>query len=253
MPAAVFAQTTAPTAYSGPRYPGGPDSLRALVARSTRAATPAPAGRMLVQFELKPDGKAYHYTLVRPPEPLNKPLVNATAAALDYLEAHMLAWQPAPPDPDFPNKSAKITLPIDFTAPPAAQPYYYADQNPVFDAIPALLRARRQPYLDAILADPAKLAAYKSSPQGMSTVVQMQVLYPPEALRFGQQGIVYAYFEVAENGAIEQSAILGTAGRALDAEVLRVLKKFPAATSPAQFQGRPVRVSYVLPVTFKIQ
>lgn len=252
--APTFAQS-APfvAAYTGPCYPGGPDSLRALVDRSTHLTTPAPTGRMLVQFELKSDGHPCNFTMVRPPEPLNKLLVNATAAALDYLEARMPAWQPAPPDADSPKKSAKISLPLDFISPPATRPYDYADQNPVFETLVDLLRTRHASYFENILADPAKLAAFKSSPQGLSTAIQMQVKYPPEALRGGQQGTVYAYFEVSENGSIEHPEILGTAGRSLDAEVLKVLKQLAAATTPAQFQGRPVRVSYTLPVNFKIQ
>ena len=63
------AQTIASAAYSGPRFPGGPDSLRAFVGRSTWQAMAAPAGRMLVQFELKPDGQPYNFTMVRPPSP----------------------------------------------------------------------------------------------------------------------------------------------------------------------------------------
>ena len=43
----------------------------------------APAGRMLVQLELKSDGQPYSFTMVRPPEPLNQALVDATAKALD--------------------------------------------------------------------------------------------------------------------------------------------------------------------------
>ena len=81
----------------------------------------------------------------------------------------------------------------------------------------------------------------------------MQVKHPVEALRGGQQGTVYAYWGIAEDGPIQQSEITNTAGRALDAEVPKVLKQIPAATASAQYQGRPVRVSYVLPVTFKIQ
>ena len=51
--APTFAQSAPPVAaYSGPRYPGGPDSLRALVGRSTRLAAPALAGRIAVEFEL---------------------------------------------------------------------------------------------------------------------------------------------------------------------------------------------------------
>ncbi len=76
-----------PAAYTGPRFPGGPDSLRALVYRGTRLATPAPVGRMLVQFELKPDGQPYNFSMVRPPDPLRRPLVDATAAALNYKAA----------------------------------------------------------------------------------------------------------------------------------------------------------------------
>lgn len=96
----LHAQTTAVSNladYSGPRYPDGPDSLRALVGRSTRQAGAAPAGHALVQFELKPDGQPEKYTLITLPGGTNKPLADATANALRYLEAHMPAWQPARP------------------------------------------------------------------------------------------------------------------------------------------------------------
>ena len=255
--APAAAQTTAPpaAAYTGPRFPGGPDSLRALVDRSTRLATPAPTGRMLVQFELKADGQPYNFSMVRPPDPLNRPLVDATTAALNYLEAHMPAWQPAPPDPtaDPTNQVPKLGLALTFDSPPTARPYEYADQNPVFATMGTVLQSRHSRYFDRILADPAQLAQFQSSSRGLVTMIQLLVMYPPEALRGRQQGTVYAYFEVAENGAIEHPEILGTAGRALDTEVLRALTKLPAATTPARLQARPVRVSYVVPVNFRMQ
>ena len=247
--------TPSMAAYTGPRFPGGPDSLRAFIGRSTRLATPAPMGRMLVQFELKPDGQPYNFSMVRPPDPLRRPLVDATAAALTYLEAHMPAWQPAPPDPnaDPANPSPKFGIPIDFTSPPGTQPYYYADQNPIFATMGTVLQSRHNRYFDRILAEPAQLAQLQSSAKGLTMMIQMLVAYPPEALRYRQQGTVYGYFEVAENGAIEHSEILGTAGRVLDAEVLRAMSKLPAATTPAQLHGQPARVSYVVPINFRIQ
>jgi len=250
------AQTIVPAAYSGPRFPGGPDSLRAFVGRSTRQVMAAPAGRMLVQFELKPDGQPYNFTMVRPPEPLNRALVDATAKALDYLAARMPAWQPAPPDPDNPpskKEAPKVQLVIDFGAPAASQPYCYADQNPVFGTLVQALPTRQANRRDKLLADPARLARFQSSLLGLVSFVQLQVMYPAEALRNRQQGTVYASFEVAETGTVEHVEILGTAGRALDAEVLRAVQQLPAATAPAQFRGRPVRVRYVLPVNFRIQ
>lgn len=86
----------------------------------------------------------------------------------------------------------------------------------------------------------------------MARLVQMRVKYPREALMRQQQGVVCAYFEVAENGAIEHPRILGTAGQALDAEVLRMVEKLPAATTPPQLQGQPVRVFYIIPVTLPV-
>lgn len=251
--AQLRAQVPAAPAYAGPRYPGGPDSLRALVGRSIRQAAPAPTGRMLVQFELKPDGRPDHFSLVRPPDPLSKPLVDATAKALDYLEAHMMAWQPAPPDPDITTKEApKVNLVIDFGTPLAAQPYCYADQNPVFGTLVQALPARMDARRDKLLADPVRRDKFQSSLGGLVGFTQMQVMYSAEALRNRQQGTVYASFTVAENGSIEQLEILGTAGRALDAEVRRALQQLPAATVPAQFQGKPVRVGYVMPIAFKV-
>ena len=63
--------------------------------------------------------------------------------------------------------------------------------------------------------------------------------------------MVYAGFKVTESGAIAHPEILGSVGRSLEAEVLRILAALPAATAPAQLRGHPVR--YVLPLKFIIQ
>ncbi|MCC3154397.1 energy transducer TonB [Hymenobacter sp. BT770] len=243
-----------PAAYQGPRYPGGPDSLRAFVYRSTRLLMPAPAGRMLAKFELQPDGQPHRFSVVRPPAPLNKSLIKVAASVLPDLEARMPAWQLGTPAPKAaPGTAPKVTLLLDFSTPQAAQPYSYADQMPQFDPAMSVWLAKRLAYIDRKLENPAQAAAFASSPQGLASYIQMQVRYPAEALRADQQGEVNAYFEVAENGAIENAQILGTAGQALDAEVLRVVQRLPAATAPALLRGKPARVYYVLPVTFKIQ
>jgi hypothetical protein len=65
--------------------------------------------------------------------------------------------------------------------------------------------------------------------------------------------VAYAYFEIAGNGAIERPAIVGTVGEPLDEAVLKTIENLPVATVPALLHGRPVRVYYVLPITFVIQ
>lgn len=240
----ALAQTSAPTAaYTGPRYPGGPDSLRALVYRSTRLAVPAPVGKMLVQFELKNGQQPHNFKLLPAPGPMNLGLVTAAATSLSYLEEQMRVWQAGTPDPDTEanaGQDMQFMLVLDFEAKQTQQPYAYVDQNPIFGQ--PLAQGRNY-----------SSATFDSSLKGLGRRIQMQVKYPREALMRQQEGVVYACFEVAENGVIEHSVILGTAGPALDAEVLRHVRKLPAATAPPQLQGRPVRAFYVLPVTFKIQ
>lgn len=255
---AALAQTNASAlaTYTGPRYPGGPDSLRALIARSTRMTTPAPTGRMLVQFELQPDGRPSHFNVVRPPAK-DKLLAAATATAVQYLEAHMLTWQPASNKnkaPTEPEREPKINLLIDFTTPSVSQPYYYADQNPTFANVVQNLRAqytklKNRPMTDAEMEESF---AFGASAKGLAKYIQYQVRYPAQAMRGGESGTVYAYFEVAENGAIEQATILGSAGSNLDEEVLRVVKSLSTATTSAALHGQPVRVYYIMPVTFKM-
>lgn len=222
-----------------PRFPGGPDSLRALVARSTRLAAPGPAGRAVVQVELQEDGRPGSFRLLPPPKFRSRELTKAAATALAYLRANMPAWLPGAADPDAKaGSSFKVYLLLDFAPALATRPYTYADQNPGFAALTA--------------PSPAPQSTFKSSVDGLTAYIQRQVRYPAEALRAGQQGQVFIYFEVAETGAIENPEIVGTAGWALDAEVLRAVRQLPAATAPALRQGRPVRVYYVLPITFKM-
>lgn len=256
--APLHAQASTGQPYTGPRFPGGPDSLRALLSRASRHAASPVTGRMLVQFELKADGQPTNLTLIRPPAPLNKPLVEATARALDYIEAHMPAWQPALPTPQSsPTKPVPITLLVDFPAPDAPvlpYAYAYADESPVFGTLSDLLRQQRplDTYVKKLLADPEQVAKLQTTPEGLIRVMQMLVRYPPEALRAREQGIVYAHVEIAENGTIVQREVLGSAGRALDAEVRRVLALLPNATSPARLHGQPMRLSCVVPMTFRV-
>lgn len=80
----------------------------------------------------------------------------------------------------------------------------------------------------------------------------MQVRYPAEDIRQRRQGVVYAYLEVSETGAVEQRRSVGSVSPTLDAEVLRVLATLPNALTPPRLHGQPGRAGYVLPFTFKV-
>jgi TonB family protein len=244
---AAQAQTSAPTLYDGPRYPGGPDSLRALVYRSTRLLAPSQAGRVVLQFELKDGQQPGNFKLVGPDRRAKSDLGKAAQAAQEYLQAQMPAWQPAPPKAtDKPGRNPRIMLALNFAAVASAQPYPYADQEPTFAYLPSGSRSPNAPEGAAI---PAQMAASYS---GLAEYVQRQVRYPADALRNREQGRVNVYFEIAENGTVENPEVIGSAGNHLDDEVLRTVRSLRPAATPGLLNGRPVRVFYVMPITFKM-
>lgn len=250
-PALSQAQTTLPAPdYTGPRYPGGPDSLRALVYRSTRLLAPSLAGRTVVQFELKDGQQPVNFKVLGPQRRAKSDLGLATQASIDYLQARMQPWQPAPPgSTDKPGRNPHRLLALNFAAIAGAQPYVYADQEPTFSYVQDMVRNnpnfRNNPEGEAILAQ--MVAA-----NGLASYVQRHVRYPVQALRNREQGRITVYFEVAESGAVENAEIIGSAGGNLDTEVLRAVKALQPASTPALLGGRPVRVFYVLPIVFKV-
>lgn len=78
------------------------------------------------------------------------------------------------------------------------------------------------------------------------------IVYPPTASEEGIQGRVVVEFIVNKNGSISNARVLRSRHPALDREALRVVNAMPVWT-PGRHNGRPVRVTYTLPVTFRLQ
>lgn len=76
--------------------------------------------------------------------------------------------------------------------------------------------------------------------------------YPPAAAEEGVSGKVTIQFVVEKDGSISNVIVARGKHPALDQEAVRVVKKMPKWT-PGRNNGAPVRVTYLLPVTFKLQ
>ena len=76
--------------------------------------------------------------------------------------------------------------------------------------------------------------------------------YPAVAAEEGVQGKVIVEFVVSKSGAVENVRVLRGRHPALDKEALRVVKAMPN-WNPGRNNGQPVKVTYTLPVTFKLQ
>ena len=76
--------------------------------------------------------------------------------------------------------------------------------------------------------------------------------YPAAASEEGVQGKVIVEFVVSRTGKVENVRVLRGRHPALDKEAVRVVKAMPA-WNPGRNNGQPVKVTYTLPVTFKLQ
>ncbi len=82
--------------------------------------------------------------------------------------------------------------------------------------------------------------------------LQKHILYPDFAKDMGIQGTVYAYFEISEDGLVENVKIRRGVHIALDKESCRVIKslKFDA---PAKLNGVSIRLKHTFPVKFSLR
>ena len=82
--------------------------------------------------------------------------------------------------------------------------------------------------------------------------VAQSVKYPPIAAENGIQGKVYVSFVVGKDGSISNAKIARGVDPALDKEALRVVNSLPK-WKPGKQGGKPVRVSYTIPINFVLQ
>lgn len=78
------------------------------------------------------------------------------------------------------------------------------------------------------------------------------IVYPSAASEQGVQGRVVVEFVVGKDGSITNVRVLRPRHPALDKEAVRVVKAMPKWI-PGRNNGQPVKVTYTLPVTFKLQ
>lgn len=92
-------------------------------------------------------------------------------------------------------------------------------------------------------------------PGGMAKLMSYlgnSIKYPPLAKESGIQGRVFINFVVEPNGSISNVKVLRGIGGGCDEEAVRVVSQM-MKWKPGMQRGKPVRVSYNLPVKFTLQ
>ena len=81
--------------------------------------------------------------------------------------------------------------------------------------------------------------------------IENHTQYPPEAKEQGIEGKVFVQFIIERNGEITNVKVRHPVHPLLDKEAMRIIREMPR-WAPGMQNGEPVRVSYVLPVEFRL-
>lgn len=212
------------------RFPGGLEALRTYLTSAPFPASFQPSStpaRVYVEFVVSPTGQVSHVTPVQP-LPLSdqrrlhqQPAVPAAPAELlkaaADLIAAMPAWTPAVRNgkPDF----SVQRVPVVFGGTPEAIPLVNTGE------LPAL------------------------GPRALEMVARA-LRYPPSAIHNRVQGVVLVYVEVSEQGRPEKVEIVRSVSQGVDAATKRAVEA-ALPCQPVRYNGRPVRVCQLFPVTFR--
>ena len=82
--------------------------------------------------------------------------------------------------------------------------------------------------------------------------IKKTLKYPAFAAENGIQGRVTLSFTVEKDGSIGNIEVMRSPADELSKEAIRVVSQMPKWT-PGKQRGKPVRVKYVLPITFRLQ
>ena len=101
-------------------------------------------------------------------------------------------------------------------------------------------------------SEPNRQAKYVCFQRTLMKHVIKNFRYPTKAQESGIQGRVIVKFVIQKDGSIGEISILRGVNKDLDKEAMRIVTKIPNI-KPAQVDGENVKVSTMLPITFKLR
>lgn len=223
-----------------PRFPGGDAELLQFLAQNIRYPKEAEekqlGGRVICSFIVDKEGKIYDVKVIRGVHP------SLDAEAIRVVHA-MPRWTPG--ENEGKPVAVQYTVPISFSL--------SADPQPEDKLVVAL---DNEHFTDEDPANPVYRVAehmprYPGGDEALLTFIARNIKYPRDAQKTGKQGRVICIFIVEKDGQVSNVKILRGIYPSLDEEAIRVIKSFPRWT-PGTVKGSPVRVTFTVPITFRL-
>ncbi|MDX8341342.1 energy transducer TonB [Draconibacterium sp. IB214405] len=128
-----------------------------------------------------------------------------------------------------------------------------ADDETVIDVAPVIETAEEEEEEEAqvffIVED---MPEFPGGDLALRKYIASSIKYPVIAQENGIQGKVYVTFVVSKTGKVADAKIARGVDPSLDKEALRVVNALPA-WKPGKQRGKPVNVSYTVPINFVLQ
>ncbi len=188
--------------------------------------------------------------------------VLAEMSALDTNEA------PPPPPPPPPPPAAEQQSVVKYVAPVVVDSIKPEDQSQLLisdeqvatsvsgAAVEVVEQAREEVVEEQkeeeVFVVVEEMPEFPGGVKALRTYLATAVKYPVIAQENGIQGKVYVNFVVNKDGTVSNAKIARGVDPSLDAEALRVVSTLPK-WKPGKQRGAPVRVSYTVPISFKLE
>ena len=91
----------------------------------------------------------------------------------------------------------------------------------------------------------------KCTRKGINNIIAKNIEYPSSAKEMGIEGRVISSFSISKSGKVEDIKIIRGVDEYLDREAIRLIKLIPKMI-PGKQRNKPVKVSYVIPIWFKL-
>ncbi|MBR5440307.1 MAG: TonB family protein [Prevotella sp.] len=104
---------------------------------------------------------------------------------------------------------------------------------------------------DSVLMIPEEMPKFPGGDKALIEFLQKNVKYPVEAQKKGVEGRVVVNFVVEKDGSLSEIKTVRSVDPLLDEEAVRVVSAMPK-WEPGKQKGKPVRVKYNVPISFKL-
>lgn len=127
-----------------------------------------------------------------------------------------------------------------------------ADKATIIDALPQIQQKEEVVEESEIFVVVEDMPEFPGGETALRSFINKNVNYPVIAAENGIQGKVYVRFVVDKDGSVTNAEIARGVDPSLDQEALRVVRTLPK-WKPGKQRGKPVRVSYTVPINFQLQ